>query len=388
MSHMVLVLKRSDAQEQALTTLLDQLHDPKSPMYHQWLRPEEFGQYFGASDADIQALTTYLQNYGFTINEVSPGRSTVIFSGNAGQVRQAFHTEIHNYSVNGENHVANSSDPSIPSTLAGMVAGFRSLNNFQAKPQRHEVGGFVKDKSTGAWKQASKPTANPNATMANNGSTANVTSLAGPLGDAYLVGPQDFYKIYNVNPLLTAGINGAGQGIAVIEQSDVNPADVTAFRAQFGLPAYPATPNASQGGVKYYSGVSGYCADPGIQPGDEDEAILDVEWAGAVAPKATIHVVSCASSSSSQGTDLALTYIVNHLSSSVAVDELQLRRVRSGTGCGQQCVLQEHLSAGSGAGTDGGGSHRRQRRSGLRRIFNRWRGDGRAWGERTGIDAV
>ena len=153
--------------------------------------------------------------------------------------------------------------------------------------------------------------------MANNGSTANVTSLAGPLGDAYLVGPQDFYKIYNVNPLLTAGINGAGQGIAVIEQSDVNPADVTAFRAQFGLPAYPATPNASQGGVKYYSGVSGYCADPGIQPGDEDEAILDVEWAGAVAPNATIHVVSCASSSSSQGTDLALTYIVNHLASSV-----------------------------------------------------------------------
>ena len=67
MNHMVLVLKRSDAQEQALTTLLDQLHDPKSPMYHQWLRPEEFGQYFGASDADIQALTTYLQNYGFTI---------------------------------------------------------------------------------------------------------------------------------------------------------------------------------------------------------------------------------------------------------------------------------------------------------------------------------
>ena len=318
MNHMVMVLKRTPSQEQALTTLLDQLHDPKSPMYHQWLQPAEFGQYFGASDADIQALTTYLENYGFTVNEVSPGRQTLIFSGNAGQVRQAFHTEIHNYSVNGENHIANASDPSIPSTLAGMVSGFRSLNNFQAKPQRHEVGGFVKDKSTGAWKQETTAKAYATTNGGNTGSTANVTSLAGPLGDAYLVGPQDFYKIYNVNPLLTAGINGAGQGIAVIEQSDVNPADVTAFRAQFGLPAYPSTPNASQGGVKYFNGVSGYCADPGIQPGDEDEAILDVEWAGAVAPNATINVVSCASSSSSQGTDLALTYIVNHLSSTVS----------------------------------------------------------------------
>ena len=169
MNHMVLVLKRTDAQEQALTTLLDQLHDPKSPMYHQWLQPGRVRSVLrrvgrrhpGADDVSSELSAS-------RSNEVSPGRSTVIFSGNAGQVRQAFHTEIHNYSVNGENHVANSTDPSIPSTLAGMVAGFRSLNNFQAKPQRHEVGGFVKDKSTGAWKQAPQASAKANDELANN----------------------------------------------------------------------------------------------------------------------------------------------------------------------------------------------------------------------------
>ena len=221
-------------------------------------------------------------------------------------MERAFHTQIHSYDVNGVSHFANSSNPQIPAALSSLVAGFRSLNNFEAKPLHHIVGGFTKDKSTGEWKQSS--------TVA-----PNLTSLAGPVGDARLVGPQDFYTIYNLNPLLKAGINGAGQTIAVIEQSDVNPADVKAFRSQFGLPAYPATANATQGGVRYFKGVSGYCADPGVvASGDEDEAILDVEWAGAVAPNATIDVVSCASSGTSQGTDLALTYIVNHLSSSVS----------------------------------------------------------------------
>jgi Pro-kumamolisin, activation domain/Bacterial Ig-like domain (group 3) len=304
--HMVLVLKRSPEQEQALGTLLDQLHDAKSPMYHRWLTPEEFGQFFGPSDQDMHALTGWLEGNGFKVDEVSPGRTTIVFSGTSAQVERAFHTQIHSYDVNGETHFANSSNPQIPAALSSLVAGFRSLNNFEAKPLHHIVGGFTKDKSTGEWKQSS--------TVA-----PNLTSLAGPVGDARLVGPQDFYTIYNLNPLLKAGINGAGQTIAVIEQSDVNPADVKAFRSQFGLPAYPATPNATQGGVRYFKGVSGYCADPGVvASGDEDEAILDVEWAGAVAPNATIDVVSCASSGSSQGTDLALTYIVNHLSSSVS----------------------------------------------------------------------
>ncbi len=306
LSHMVLVLQRSPEQDAALTTLIDQLHDPKSPMYHRWLTPEEFGQYFGPSDQEIQQLTSWLESNGFKVDEVSPGKATVIFSGTAAQVRQAFRTQMHTYNVYGENHVANSTNPQIPAAFGSMVVGFRALHNFQAKPLHHMVGAFAKDKSTGEWKQSS-PLA------------PNLTSVSGPLGDARLVGPQDFYTIYNLKPLLSAGINGAGQTIAVIEQSDVNPADVTAFRSQFGLPAYPATPNAASGGVNYFKGVSGYCADPGVvASGDEAEAILDVEWAGAIAPNATVDVVSCASSNISQGTDLALTYIVNHLSSSVS----------------------------------------------------------------------
>ena len=60
MDRMLLVLKRSAAQETALRKLLDDQQDKHSPNYHQWLTPEQFGKQFGPTDADIQTVTTWL----------------------------------------------------------------------------------------------------------------------------------------------------------------------------------------------------------------------------------------------------------------------------------------------------------------------------------------
>src|ERR1700680_2353291 len=113
MARMLLVLKRSAAQEAALQTLLDDQQDRNSPSYHQWLIPDAFGQQFGPSDQDVQAVTSWLQSHGFQIGSMGRGRTVIEFSGTALQVQQAFHTEIHKYSVNGEDHWANASDPQI-----------------------------------------------------------------------------------------------------------------------------------------------------------------------------------------------------------------------------------------------------------------------------------
>jgi hypothetical protein len=42
---------------------------------------------------------------------------SIDYSGTASQVRTAFRTEIHNFSVNGVDHIANSTDPEIPAAL-------------------------------------------------------------------------------------------------------------------------------------------------------------------------------------------------------------------------------------------------------------------------------
>src|SRR6202011_3009825 len=89
-SRMALLLQRSPDQETALRQLLEHQQDKTSPNYHKWLTPDQFGKQYGPSDADIQAVTDWLTSRGFTGIKVGTGRTTVEFSGNVGQVRNAF----------------------------------------------------------------------------------------------------------------------------------------------------------------------------------------------------------------------------------------------------------------------------------------------------------
>jgi subtilase family serine protease len=117
MDRMLLVLKRSPEQEAALDKLLDDQQDKASPNYHQWLDPEEFGRQFGPRDTDLQTITAWLQSHGFVVASTK-GRTVLEFSGSASQVNEAFHTSIHKYIFNGEQHWANATDPQIPRALA------------------------------------------------------------------------------------------------------------------------------------------------------------------------------------------------------------------------------------------------------------------------------
>src|SRR6185312_230115 len=118
MEHMLLHLSSSPAQEAAIEALLAAQHDPSSASFHQWLTPEQFGERFGAAQADLDAVAGWLKAEGFTVNSIPAGGRSIDFSGTADQVERAFRTEIHRYNVNGVDHIANSTDISIPSALA------------------------------------------------------------------------------------------------------------------------------------------------------------------------------------------------------------------------------------------------------------------------------
>ena len=109
LERMQLVLIRSSQQQSALKALLDTQQDKSSPNFHKWLTPEEFGKQFGVADQDIQVITSWLQSHGFQVNQVSNGRTIIQFSGTAAQVLETFHSEIHTFTVNGEEHWANTS---------------------------------------------------------------------------------------------------------------------------------------------------------------------------------------------------------------------------------------------------------------------------------------
>jgi hypothetical protein len=320
LEHIIMVLRRSSEQETALVNHIDRMHNRRSADYHQWLTPQEFGGCYGPADLDIARVMAWLQSHGFKIDTVPAGKTIIIFSGTAGQVREAFQTEIHYLNVRGEQHISNMSEPTVPKALAPVIAGLQSLNNFFPKPLSHIAGPIQRDTKTGKWNFIEL---REGEAKQSQGSRTSLLTLSDGL---LAVGPQDFYVIYNENPLLTAATptNGAGQTLAIVQESDVNPADVTTFRSQFGLPTYPSTPNATQGGVNFMFGVTGSttCTDPGIlgpnNGGVESEADIDVQWMGTTAPAATIDFVACNSTNTTAGINLSLAYIVDNLASTVS----------------------------------------------------------------------
>jgi len=292
MDRMLLVLKRSPQQEAALERLMAQQLDKSSPNFHKWLTPQQFGQQFGPSDQDIQKITSWLESHGFTIGDVSNGRTVIEFSGNAAQVQSAFHTPIHSYVVNGEQHWANASDPAIPEALTPAVVGVRAFHNFFPKPQSHIRGPFQRVTAS------SQAKARPNYSFQSSGPCSLIQALNALLAqECNMLGPGDFDIIYNVQNI--GGIDGSGETIAIVADSNINTNDAQAFRTLWGLPAEKLTVI-----------VNG--ADPGkLKSSDESEAILDVEWSGAVAPGANIDLVVSQTTNTTFGGDLSAVCIVN-----------------------------------------------------------------------------
>jgi hypothetical protein len=91
---MMLVLKRSDVQENALKQYIADLHNPNSAYYRNWLTPTQFGSMYGISDADLNTVAGWLESEGFTVEKVPAARNFIIFSGNLAQIQQAFNTVI------------------------------------------------------------------------------------------------------------------------------------------------------------------------------------------------------------------------------------------------------------------------------------------------------
>jgi subtilase family serine protease len=250
--------KRSDAQQASLLALLKAQQDPSSPSYRQWLTPAEFGQLFGMSASDLAQVTAWLQQEGFTVTGTSASNNSITFQGSVATVERAFATEIHNYSVNGETHFANSTQISLPAAFAGTVVAVRGLTDFRLK----------------SHVQLPKSRA----------SSLDSRFTSGQTGSHY-VQPGDLAVIYDLNPLYSASVTGAGITVAVVGQTDIVPADITDFRSSAGL----STNNPT---VVTVPGTTPLSVTQGATTADLAETDIDLEYAGGVATGASIVLVN------------------------------------------------------------------------------------------------
>jgi Pro-kumamolisin, activation domain/Bacterial Ig-like domain (group 3) len=280
LSYITLLMAPSASQQKALDRLLAQQQDPKSPNYHKWLTPQQYADRFGLSQNDLVKVITWLASQGFQILSIGGGRDSVIFSGTAALVQRAFGTEIHNYKVDGEEHFANSTPVMIPAALSGIVTGVIGLHDFRLQPAsggRRFIG-----RGNGFPEYYDGNYIFPN-----------------------FLAPDDVATIYDIAPLYKAStpIDGTGQKLAIVGQSDIYLADINDFRSGFGLSTIPTT-----GAGACTTDANGIVVAPctttnfayvllGTDPhvpfaGDLGESDLDIEWSGAVARNAQIVFVN------------------------------------------------------------------------------------------------
>ena len=256
-----------------LAALIAAQQDPATPEYHRWLTPDEFRARFAPPPDTYAALVQWLEQQGFVVR-TWPNGLRIDFSGRVAGVEGAFGVRLNRYDDRGRSPVASEDAPLLPARFADSVSLVR-LDTFPlAEPLVRVLG-------------------------------------AGRSLDA--MGPRDMYLAYNLQPLLDRGINGSGQIIAVVARSDFSLSDVRQFQERYGVPVrdplkvFPA----SNPGVGATNGVcQGIRNDRQLQnciAEELGEVLLDAQWAGAMAPGASVLV-----DIGDSDIDVSLMDIVNH----------------------------------------------------------------------------
>ncbi len=356
MTDLILVLSRDSAQQAAFDAYVASEYDQNSPNFHQWLTPDQVGEQFGPSQTDIQTIVNWLTGHGFTVAQVTKDGMSIRFSGTAGQVQSAFHTEIHNLVVKGQAHIGNMSDPQIPASLSTVVVGVKSLHNFFPRPAHH-LGSTVQLNAQGQWMRSgsgestgdtsSSPLADPpfpTRTLSRR-PTPQLGANGPSNGGSYQVedvGPWDFATIYNLTKLWSAGIDGAGQTIAIAGTSAIDVGepngsgasgsgtavnangnnDVATFRTFFNLPTNSSynTPILLNGSPSSQplTVCTSLSATALCNINDLLENSLDVEWAASIAKNAQIVLVSSYPQSASDDNLYdSESYIVDNLTAHI-----------------------------------------------------------------------
>lgn len=318
---------RNEAQ---LQDLLNQLYDPSSPNYHQYLTVPQFAKSFGPTVSDYNAVVKFAQANGFTVTGTPADRMSVPVQGTVAQIESAFHVKMHVYQHPTENRLFFSLDRQ-PSLNLGVPVKFISgLNNFS--PPRPALG-------SGSGSVSSE---------SSNGLTGS-----GPY-NSYL--PSDMRAAYYTTTAGATGLTGNLQCVSLVEFDGYNINDVTATLSADG--AGPNAASSRTNGNGGYSGNTNYLLTyktagvtyPNIQINNvpvsggsaatfdvgEEEVVLDIAQAIGMAPglsQVRVYIAPQESTWTTSG-----PYLFPSNSDDLAVFEQMITDFNNQVGCNQASI--------------------------------------------------
>lgn len=119
----------------ALTTYIQNINNPGSPLYGQSLTPAQFAATYAPTTAQVASVVSYLQSQGFTSVTVEPNHLLVSADGTVAQAEAAFNTSIEQFTQFGKVVIGNTAPAQVPASLSNVVAAVLGLNSIgQMKP--------------------------------------------------------------------------------------------------------------------------------------------------------------------------------------------------------------------------------------------------------------
>jgi subtilase family serine protease len=282
-SHLTISLARSAAQQRAFDALRAAQDNPSSPAYHQWLTPAAIGARFGASDADIAAVTSWLTSQGLTVLRVSSSRTFIEVSGTIRTAEAAFGVELHRYRTGTTTRRAPDRAPAIPAALAHIVTRVTGLTELTPNAPHHRIDRI-----------------GPDGVDSGSNNYLNVS---------------DFATIYDVMPAYTAGVTGTGQTVGIIGRSRVAAADITNYGTIENAKLAAYTEVIPPTGVDPGSACADTMCNSDASIDDQFEATLDVTRVTSLATGATVQLIVSGTSNGDDGVDVALEYAIDSFGS-------------------------------------------------------------------------
>ena len=243
-----------------LQSLLQDLYDPHSPEYHQWLRPGEFLQRFGPSAADVSSVESWLDGAGLSATQSGFALNV---SAPASRIDSVLGTSLERYRTpSGRTGYLAQQTPLVPSTLAnGTITSILGLNTVaQFEPQN---------------------TLTPQTLSGSQAAVQPLVDGLTPCAAAESAAAPGYYTLdalgaaYGIGSLLADHQNGQGETVGLYELASHSTSDVSTYESCFGL-TNPVSTVAVDGG----GGPTG---------GDGTlEADVDIEQVATQAPGARI----------------------------------------------------------------------------------------------------
>ncbi len=284
-----------------LDRMVQQLYQKGSPNYQKWVDQSMINANFSPSAQAVNAVQNFLTAHNLTILHVAENNFYIKAQGTIGAMEQAFHVQIDNYKFQGKTLRSNTGNPSVPTIMAGLVAGITGLDNlgFQpafVRPQnpdgtRPQMIPLSSSGPKGVFFEGQCFRAPETQTFTGGGNTATYTGnrygadiTNNTLGHLPPCGysPGEMQTAYDMSPLYAGGWDGSGQTVVITDAfgSATIQQDAQVFSEVYGLPPVNLQVLRAPGAVN----------NP-ADPGWDTETTLDVEWVHAMAPKANVVLV-------------------------------------------------------------------------------------------------